>query len=289
MSSTSPDIDPGANVRLRVSIILIGDELLDGWVADSNAHWAAGRLAVLGIPLDWIHTVPDTHAAIHEALSLELARPRPRVVCTSGGIGSTPDDVTMVAVARSLGVDVVLHPLIGARIDEVVTHSANAGNPIDEQQVRAIKSMALVPDGSHILAGSTGMIPGVVRDVDGGSAHPGGASIVVLPGVPSQFRDIFQRAVEPELLLDRGVAFHTQEFHHDHPESAFTGVLQRINDELPELIVGSYPGAKCVIRLKGSPDDVAAARDLLAAQAASLEADPAAVRRRDVWRARRPS
>ena len=114
----APDAAPPL---LRASVVLIGDELLDGWVEDRNAGWLAGRLAVLGIPLDRIQVVPDEFAAIAEALGAELARARPRVVVTSGGIGSTPDDLTMDAVARHLGREVVTHPDITARIDAVVT------------------------------------------------------------------------------------------------------------------------------------------------------------------------
>lgn len=281
-----PEEPYASRPRLRVSIILIGDELLDGWVADSNAHWLATRLAELGIPLDRISTVPDEPGAISEALGLELARGRPRVVVTSGGIGSTPDDVTMAAIAEHMGQALVPHPEIAARIDSVIRGSAQEGNPIDDEQSAAIRRMALAPSGARILRQSTGMIPGVVLDLDGGSGENGGASIVVLPGVPSQFRDIVERAVEPELLAGRGIRQHTAEFVHEHPESAFTGVLERLHHDLPNLTVGSYPGRQCVVRLKGSEEDVTAAQAVLRAHAERLEHDPAALRRRAAWRAR---
>lgn len=273
--------------RLRVSIILVGDELLDGWVVDRNASWLAPRLAALEIPLDRIQVVPDGYAAISEALGAELARPRPRVVITSGGIGTTPDDLTNAAVARHLGRDLSAHPEISARIDRVIERTAVAGHPIGDEEARVIRRMALVPEGSRVLAASTGMVPGVVVDVDGGSDAEHGASIVVLPGVPEQFREIMQRAVEPELLAGRGVHRHTAEFTHDHPESAFTGVLDRLARERPDLVTGSYPGDDVVIRLKGGDEDVGYALALLEQRSAELEQDTAAVGRRDAWRARR--
>ena len=88
---------------LRASIVVIGDEILGGFVHDTNSHWLAGQLQTHGIPLDRVQTVPDTMAAIDEGLRMELGRSRPRLILTSGGIGSTPDDLTMEAVAATLG------------------------------------------------------------------------------------------------------------------------------------------------------------------------------------------
>ena len=105
---------------VRASIVVIGDEILEGFVRDSNAGWLAGRLRDLGIPLDRIVVVPDTIPAIVEALETELARPRPRVLFTSGGIGTTPDDRTMAAVATFLQVDLVGEPALVEMVDGIV-------------------------------------------------------------------------------------------------------------------------------------------------------------------------
>lgn len=277
---------PADVVPLRASVVLIGDELLDGWVADRNAHWLAGRLSVLGIPLDRIVVVPDDMAAIDEALGAELARPRPRVVVTSGGIGSTPDDLTMRAVAAHLGEPLVENPQIAARIEQVLASAAGSGSPLDVEEAGAVRQMALAPAAGRVLAGSTGMVPGVVVDVDGGSDRDGGATVVILPGVPGQFREIVEAAVEPELLAGRGRPRRVVEWVHDHPESAFTATLVDLERRFPRLVVGSYPGERCVIRLKGDDGDVDAAVRVLDARADELECDPGAVARRDAWRAR---
>lgn len=284
-AGVSPPDTHADRALLRVSVVLIGDELLDGYVADRNAHWLAGRLAVLGIPLDRIQVVPDEHGAIAEALGLELARSRPRLVVTSGGIGSTPDDLTMEAVALHLGRRVVAHPEVTRRIDAVISASADRGAPLAEDQVVALHRMARVPEGGRVLAGSTGMVPGVVVDLDGGIDAAAGAAVVILPGVPEQFRQIVEDAVEPELLAGRGRPRHLAEFRHDHPESAFTPVLEQLASSLPDLAVGSYPGDEVVVRLKGAADDVASAMQMLETHARRLAADPATIARRASRRA----
>ena len=285
----APDAVASFPPALRVSVLLVGDELLDGWVADRNGHWLAGRLSTWGIPLDRIQVVPDDHDAIDEALSLELARTRPRVVITSGGIGTTPDDLTMAAVARHLGRQLVAHPEIAERIDDVIRRSAVDGHRIDDEQADIIRRMALAPDGSRVLRGSTGMVPGVVVDLDGGVPAPQGAAVVILPGVPQQFRAIIEEAVEPELLRGRGRPRRVAEFSHRHPESAFTSALEDIGRRFPGLTVGSYPQDECIIRLKGGEEDVEGALAVLRQRAEALERYPGAVGRREAWRRRSPA
>ncbi|MBA2530008.1 MAG: competence/damage-inducible protein A, partial [Euzebyales bacterium] len=176
--------------RLRVSIVVIGDEILGGFVQDTNSGWLAGRLQVLGLPLDRVVTVPDDHDAIAEALATELARARPRVVLTSGGIGSTPDDLTLEAVARHLGVGLRTDPIIDAQITEALERAAASGMTLGEGHARSMRKMSRVPDGAYLLPGGHGLVPGIAVDVAGGSAAAAGATIVVLPGVPGELRRI---------------------------------------------------------------------------------------------------
>jgi molybdopterin-biosynthesis enzyme MoeA-like protein len=60
---------------LAASIIVIGDEILGGYVTDTNSPWLAERLRLHGVPLSRVHVVPDTADAIDEALQLELPAP----------------------------------------------------------------------------------------------------------------------------------------------------------------------------------------------------------------------
>src|SRR5205814_1630539 len=48
-----------ARLRLSASIVAIGDELLAGFTLDTNSHWLAERLRLLGFPLLRMSTVRD--------------------------------------------------------------------------------------------------------------------------------------------------------------------------------------------------------------------------------------
>ncbi|MDQ3973274.1 MAG: molybdopterin-binding protein, partial [Actinomycetota bacterium] len=268
------------------SVLVIGDEILDGFVQDTNSGWLAGRLQALGIPLDRIVTVPDDGGAIGEALGSELSRSRPRVVLTSGGIGSTPDDLTFAAVARHLGVGLVVQADIEARIAGAVEWTSSQGMTLSLGHARSLRKMARVPAGSYLLGGARGVAQGIAVDVGGGAGRRGGATVVVLPGIPNELRRIMLEGVEPTLLAGRGTPQHVAELTHPYPESALNPVLERLVAEFPEVRVGSYPGPQCVVRLQGPPERVEAALAQVRAGLAEIDADASAAQLRAGWRSR---
>jgi molybdenum cofactor synthesis domain-containing protein len=271
---------------VRVSIIVIGDEILGGFVQDTNSGWLAERLQSLGFPLDRVVTVPDSFDAIDEALVTELARPRPRLILTSGGIGSTPDDVTFEAVARHLDMELLLEPTINSRISSALDWTADQGMNVTADHERSMRKMAMIPETGYLLPGAPGFVPGVAVDVDGGLDSDGGATIVILPGVPNQLQRIFIDGIEPHLLAGRGHPQHVAEVRHPYPESTLSPVLDRLVAEYPDVHMGSYPGTECIVRLKGEKARVEAAMELVTAYLEELAEDPAAQRLSQAWRAR---
>jgi nicotinamide-nucleotide amidase len=264
---------------LRASIIVIGDEILDGFVRDANAGWLAGRLHTLGIPLDRIAIVPDERDAIAEALAAELGRARPRVVFTSGGVGTTPDDRTMASIADHLGVDLVEDPALRSMVDRIIGRLRDAGDEIDETQRGALAKLARIPRGARPVhdAGP----PSAQIDLDGGPAD-GGVALIALPGVPGQFRELVGR-VEKTLLSAYGTPVHTVELTHPYPESVLTPLLDALEQRRPDVKIGSYPGRECVLRVQGARADVDAVVAELRRAIAALADDPGMARQADRW------
>ncbi len=280
---------PVAEVRaeesgtVRASIVVIGDEILDGFVRDSNAGWLAGRLHTLGIPLDRIWIVPDDDAAIAEALGAELARERPRIVFTSGGIGTTPDDRTMAAVARFLGVDLVEEPALRRLVDGIVTRLQGRDHTVDDAQRAALSKLARVPRGGRSITLPSGGAPSARLDIDGGPMADGGATLIILPGVPGQFRDLVTH-LESTMLADLGEAAHVVEIRHPYPESLLTPLLEDLEHRRPEVRIGSYPGSECVLRVQGERQAVRQVVSELEATIASFADDPRMRRLAEQWR-----
>src|SRR5947209_10129799 len=90
------------------SIVAIGDELVGGFSLDTNSHWMAERLRLLGYPVKRITAVRDRPKEIVEQLQRELADAELSHVFVSGGLGPTPDDRTFASVAEALGRDLIV-------------------------------------------------------------------------------------------------------------------------------------------------------------------------------------
>ncbi len=263
---------------LEASMVVVGDEILGGYVTDTNSPFLADRLRTHGVPFARAHVVPDTMDSIAEALQAELDRGGPRVVITSGGIGSTPDDLTYEAVAAALGRPLVEDPVIGERIAGAVEWSREQGFEVDDTFIWHLGRMARIPADARLLQREGGWAVAVAVDVDGGS-DAGGTTVVILPGVPSEFRALLEQAVEPALLAGRNPVPEVRELQHTYPESALNRTFITMQERWPQVKLGSYPGRPMLVRLAGSRDDVDAAAAFVGEAIAALDASPAGARR----------
>src|SRR5262245_38687394 len=101
---------------MRGEILSIGNEVLSGRTLDTNFQFLALLLEESGARVVGHQVVPDDAGAIAAALHQALSRAD--VVVTTGGLGPTPDDLTVDAVARALGLAVVRSEPVLAGIRE---------------------------------------------------------------------------------------------------------------------------------------------------------------------------
>ncbi len=274
-------------VGLQASMIVIGDEILGGYVTDTNSPFLADRLNHHGVPFTRMHVVPDGHGDIDEAVQAELARSRPRLIVTSGGIGSTPDDITFEAVAASLGRDIVEDSSIAERLHGIADWTREQGLDAGEDFTWHLLRMARVPAGSRLLQHGGSWVPAVAVDVDGGCAVDRGATVVVLPGVPSEFQRLVTDVLEPEFLAGRNDIPRVIEVEHGLPESALNLTFTVMLEQYPSVKLGSYPGRPMLVRLTGRPEDVEGAAALVRTAIADIEASPGGANLAAAWSARK--
>ncbi len=173
---------------MHAEVIAIGDELTSGQRLDTNSRWMAAELGVIGLPVTFHTTVPDTLEAGVEAF--RMAAGRADVVVVTGGLGPTADDLTRDVLAAVAGVPLELS---AAAVAVVESRFANRGMPMPESNRR----QALFPRGSRIIPNPDGTAPGIDIDI----ARSGGrCRIFALPGVPSEMRTMWGDTVEPALL-----------------------------------------------------------------------------------------
>ena len=215
------------------AMLVIGDEILSVRTRDANMHFLAGALTEKGIDLKEVRVVIDERDAIIAAVhALSGAFDH---VFTSGGIGTTHDDITAecVAAAFGLGIDV--------RDDALAllqAHYAKSGTEINAARLR----MARIPEGAKLIDNPISGAPGFTLE-----------NVHVMAGVPT----IFQTMVASVLPgMTGGAPLRRLSLRIERPEGEIAGPLGEIAEAHPDLSIGSYPfnqnsvyGANVVLRV----------------------------------------
>lgn len=256
------------------TIIAIGDELLAGFTLDTNSHWLAERLRLLGLPLKRITVVRDRREDIVNQIRCDLADEEVEDVFCSGGLGPTPDDRTLEAVAAALGRELVTWQPVLQRIERRTRLMHEAGLIDSSQVTEGNRRMARIPAGpDHVFRNRRGMAPGVMYRVDG-------RRLFVLPGVPRELKGIFSEELEPA-FLGGGVATVVRELRFMFAvEARFYPVMHELENSHPDVSVGSYPNfqtKELVIRFAGEDERrVQEAAEVVRRRVAAMGLVPAA-------------
>jgi len=195
--------------------LIIGNELLTGKIQEGNLAFLGQELFGLGIVLERaVFCRDDVDVIVHDLDALRAAHD---VVFTSGGVGPTHDDVTLAAIARAFGRQLVRAPEIEQLIRDY------HGTKVTADHLR----MADVPEGSRLLANAEVRWPTVVID-----------NVYVFPGVPEIFRLKFPVV---RAHLQQGPGFHSRAVFSMCDEGEIAAALTAVALRHPTLAIGSYP------------------------------------------------
>ncbi|MEO8430036.1 MAG: competence/damage-inducible protein A [Acidobacteriota bacterium] len=167
----------------RAAIVAIGSEMLGPLRQDTNSLWLTARLEEVGIGVVRKSIVGDDPDAILG--ELERAASDADLILTTGGLGPTADDITVAAVGRWLGAPLVRNEDFLARMRERFAARGIRMPAVNDKQADFIQ-------GARVLENPRGSAPAFWGRKDG-------REIVVLPGVPSEMREIMELSVLPEL------------------------------------------------------------------------------------------
>src|SRR5205809_6138341 len=195
-------------------IILIGNEILSGKIADANAAFLCRELRQLGVDVRRLTVIPDRVDVI--AQEVAASSRAHDLVFTSGGVGPTHDDVTIEGVARARGVRVVRDPVLVELLRAFYKGSLN----------EARLKMAEVPEGAELVAADAVIFPTIVM-----------RNIYILPGVPEIFRQKFEAIRE----RFRGAPIHLRNVFVSIGEGTLAEHLNGVLADFPVLLLGSYP------------------------------------------------
>ena len=258
-----------ADLIPTVEILAIGNELLTGYVLDTNSHWLCRQLTLRGARVTRMATLPDAAEVIGPALLAVLAR-APALILTCGGLGPTVDDLTVAAVAAALGRPLADDPMAYRMVQNFYALLFARGEVTRGEMTPARAKMARLPTGATPLINTVGAAPGVLLT-------EGETTIVCLPGVPAELKAIYEEALWPRLAAGfTGQAFGERTIGTDcHDETVLAPAVDAVAGRHPQVYVKSRAqvyggGVADFVTLAARGVDAATVARLLAAAESDL-------------------
>lgn len=223
-------------METKAEIITIGDEILLGQIVDTNSAWLGEQFALHGIRVHQISSVSDNLEHIKQAVDLAVGRADLLVI--TGGLGPTKDDITKVALAQLLGVDLVRDSGTYRHVEEMLGRRGVEFNDSN-------KSQALVPNGCVVLKNDNGTAPGMCIEYKG-------RPLFSLPGVPFEMKALVVEQVLPIIAqrfsLERSV--HRTVITFGIAESVLSERIEQWELALPSYLHLAYLPNPRAIRLR---------------------------------------
>jgi nicotinamide-nucleotide amidase len=166
---------------MKIGILTIGNELMNGCISDTNASFIAREANQQGWSVEAIMSVGDDFAAIKNRLDYLLSM-SDAVIC-SGGLGPTSDDITTEAIAKALNLPLYTDENVLNYIKAIFTQ-------FNLRWVDNNAKQAMFPEEAIPLRNPVGTAWGFcLKRV--------GKPIVVLPGVPMEVKKMVPEVVIP--------------------------------------------------------------------------------------------
>lgn len=223
--------------KVKAACLIIGDEVLNGKVVDSNSTYFAQFCYKHGIDLKEIAVVGDVETDIMETIR-RLASKYDFII-TTGGIGPTHDDITYRVIAKSFGLPCVLNETVKARMNEKSDHAKR----LTESQLKDYYIMATLPSGSNVenyFPIEDLWVP--ICSID--------KKVYIFPGIPQLFEKMLTGFLENIISIYKLESSNKLEYCRYYvktkkTESMIAQYLREIQEESekisPEIKIGSYP------------------------------------------------
>ncbi len=198
-----------------VAILVIGNEVLSGRIADVNVNYICRRCADVGLDVAEVRMVRDSEAAIGAAVN--ALRQTYTYVFTTGGIGPTHDDITIASIAKAFGVAVQRNVAIEQQLRD---HYGSRVTP-------AALRMADYPAGARIVPHGESFAPSCIME-----------NVAILAGQPRIMQLMFEATLA---LLQTGTPLHMRQVDVWGMESQLAEGLAVIQGRFADVDIGSYP------------------------------------------------
>jgi len=170
-------------MNIAAQVICIGNEIMLGHIANTNAQFISNKLAVIGIKTSKHIGIPDNPEVIISSIREALSESE--IVITSGGLGPTVDDLTLGCIGKALNKKLVFNKKIAGHIK---AHFKTRKIKMPANNMR----QALVPESGIPVTNDIGTAPGLIIPVNN-------RVLMAFPGVPFELYPMFENTAMPYL------------------------------------------------------------------------------------------
>ena len=202
--------------NINASIIIIGNEILSGRTQDTNTNSLAIWLNSVGVKVLEVRVIPDVEKTIVETIN--TLRKKYNYVFTTGGIGPTHDDITTESIAKAFNVELETNPEALK-----ILQSYYKEGELNEARLK----MTLLPKGAELVENPVTKAPGFKME-----------NVFVMAGIPSIMQGMLEGA---KAFLKIGNKMTSKSIDVFMPESYVAEELSKMQDNYPEVEIGSYP------------------------------------------------
>lgn len=210
-------------------ILSLGNELLIGRTINKNSTEIAGLLTKNGFQVVRSTTIRDEINAGVAALA-EIYERRPDVLCITGGLGPTHDDIQLDVLSKSIAKDLKFNE---DAYKLMLDRYGGDKDKIDKTR----EKMAILPEGSSPLRNREGSAPGVYTQYK--NIH-----IFSMPGVPREMHSILEYEIIPLLRRIFSIDTSLVEYGFDVrgvPEADIAEMTTQLQEELRPVNFKSHP------------------------------------------------
>ncbi|MDD5688802.1 MAG: molybdopterin-binding protein [Caldisericia bacterium] len=225
------------NDRVSCEIIIIGNEILSGFVKETNSHFLIDYFTNLGGRIERVSCIQDDVTIISNEIRETFKRGAKLIVC-SGGLGPTDDDITLEGISKGLSLPLFEDGNALEMVKESYINLFNEGKTQIKELTPEREKMSYLPVGSIPLYNAIGAAPGVL-------IKHSNKYILSLPGVPAELKYILKNSFKPfvkELFHQKLKKIKKSFFLNIKDESLIANKLKDVRALYKDLYIKSKPG-----------------------------------------------
>ena len=211
---------------MAIELFSVGTELVLGQIQDTNAHWIAQQILQNGGELRRVTMLRDDFDEMTEAINSAIQR-ETALILTTGGLGPTPDDMTVSVISSLIGTK----PIVSK--ETVAEYKKRREMSEDDILSDALTKMATIPESAKVYQNPAGWAPGI-------SVEYKQSTIMMMPGPPSEMKAVFDTHIQPLIIERYRDEISTARVYVSMFEAEVSPLMQKVMERFPNVYLKAY-------------------------------------------------